>query len=175
MKKGFFSTLKWLCKTIAMFIAALFILFAEWGWEPLKKLAFKLTRWPLWKQLSLWVGRLPPYGALASFVIPFVIEKAVELLGLLAIVHKYPTEGIILIVLSKVIGTALIAWVYQLTEPQLLQIPWFSRLHARWIPWKNKVIAVVKESTVWRTAKTFTHDCKKYLQRIKDKIKNLFR
>lgn len=171
-------SLKWLLRNIGAVILAIIIIFQEWGWEPLKKVFLLFARWPFWQRFSQWICQLPPYGALAFFVFPLIIDKLVELLGLLAIFYNHPIRGTILIILSKVIGTALIAWVYQLTEHQLLKISWFARFHAWWIPWKNYLVTTVKATPFWQTATKFARNSKQmvmpYLLATKNWISKLF-
>ena len=61
--------------------------------------------------------------------------------------------GIGVIVAAKVGGTALLAWLFQLIQPALMQLPWFARFYARWTGWKAELLAWVRASAVWRTAR----------------------
>ena len=46
-------------------LAALLILFEEWGWEPLQRVLARIARWPGFRWLDAAIRRLPPYAALA--------------------------------------------------------------------------------------------------------------
>ncbi|WP_214278752.1 hypothetical protein, partial [Escherichia coli] len=50
---------------------------------------------------------------------------------------------------------ALLAWLFQLIQPALMQLPWFARFYARWTRWKAELLAWVRASAVWRTARAF--------------------
>lgn len=160
MIKVIFKGIKKCLYSIGIVFVALFVIFQEWGWEPLKKLFVWLLRWPLWQKVSNYIASLPPYGALACFSIPIMVDEAIKIIGLLQIVQGHGIRGSIIIVLAKILGTALVAWIYQITESKLLQIPWFARFHAWWIPWKNELVAKVKSSTFWQRGHVIVHASK---------------
>jgi hypothetical protein len=37
-----------------------------------------------------------------------------------------------------------------LTQPALMQLPWFASLYVRWTVWKDALIARVRASAAWR-------------------------
>jgi hypothetical protein len=45
-----------------------------------------------------------------------------------------------------------VARLFTLTQPALMQMPWFARLYGRWKPWKDALIARVKGSPMWRAS-----------------------
>jgi hypothetical protein len=57
------------------------------------------------------------------------------------------------IVLAKVAGTALLARIFQLTQPSLMRLPWFARVYTRWVAWKAVLVEQVRASWVWRSAR----------------------
>ena len=50
-------------------IAAIVILFEEWLWDDLQRLAAAIGRLPLFRQIESLIAGLPPYAALAIFEI----------------------------------------------------------------------------------------------------------
>ena len=54
-------------------VAALLLLFEEWGWRPLSNFVARLARFPLWAKVELWIAGLPPYGALVTLAVPSAI------------------------------------------------------------------------------------------------------
>jgi len=55
-------------------------------------------------------------------------------------------------VVAKVLGTALVGRLFVLVEPQLQQFAWFARALAWWRATKDRVMAAVRESRLWRGA-----------------------
>lgn len=129
---------------------ALLLLFEEWGWEPLARLFGRLRALPLWARIEQWVQRLPPYGALVAFCTPAAALFPIKLLALYFIGEGQAMLGFALIVAAKIVGTAIVARLFQLTQPTLMQLPWFARWYGRWKRWKDGLIAWVTESEGWR-------------------------
>jgi hypothetical protein len=50
-------------------------------------------------------------------------------LALLSITHGHPTLGLAIVLVAKVLGTALVARIYALTRRSLLSLDWFQRYH----------------------------------------------
>ncbi len=61
--------------------------------------------------------------------------------------------GLLLVVAAKVVGTALLARLFHLTQPALMQLAWFARLYGRWAVWKAGVLARVRASWAWRVGR----------------------
>lgn len=133
-------------------LAALVLLFEEWGWEPLAGLLAKLARLPLFAWLERQIRSLPPWGAVAVFTTPVVILFPVKLLALFLIGQGHALMGVGVLLGAKVLGTAVVARLFTLTQPALMQLAWFGRWYPRWKAWKDRIIAQVKASAVWRAA-----------------------
>ncbi len=132
---------------------ALVILFEEWGWEPLQRALARLGQLPVLRQLEALVQRLPPYAALAVFLLPALLLLPVKLMVLALIAQGQKLPGLVLIVLAKLVGTAVVARLFALTRPALLTLAWFARVHGRWMVWKEGLLTWVRASWAWRTAR----------------------
>lgn len=143
------SPLRWL-KNVGTLLLALLILFEEWGWEPLQAALGRLARLPVLARLERWVERLPPAGALVAFFVPALGLLPVKIGALWLIGIGHPGLGLALIVAAKVIGTAIVARLFRLTQPALMTLPWFARLHARWLAWKARMLALARATALWR-------------------------
>lgn len=131
-------------------VLALVLIFEEWGWEPLSRLLGYLARLPLWARMERFIAGLPPYGALVAFFAPALMLLPVKLLALYWISHGHTVLGIAVVLAAKMLGTAAVARLFTLTQPALMQMPWFARLYGRWKPWKDALIAQVKATPVWQ-------------------------
>ena len=139
-------------RTPFIWIAALLILFEEWGWEPLARLVGKLARLPMFARLERHIAALPPYGALVVYCVPALLMLSVKLTALYWISLGYSTLGVATIVVAKIAGTAIVARLFQLTQPALITLPWFAALYRRWSIWKATVVSAVRGSAVWQAA-----------------------
>ena len=129
---------------------ALLILFEEWGWEPLARALHKLSRLPIWAHLENGLRALPSWAAMMVFFAPMLLLLPVKLLGLFLLGEGHAKSAVILLLVAKVVGTATLAWLFQLLEPALMRIPVFARWYPRWKAWKDRVLAVVRQSRPWR-------------------------
>ncbi len=134
-------------------IFALLILFEEWGWEPLRRAFAVLARLPLVRRLETWLPGLPPYAALVVLLLPSLLILPVKLLALWLVAQGRVLLGVAVIVAAKLVGTALLAWLFHLIQPALMRLAWFARGYGRWTAWKTELLAWVRASEVWRTAR----------------------
>ncbi|RZI99185.1 MAG: hypothetical protein EOP39_25105 [Rubrivivax sp.] len=160
MLKALFAPLRWLFRVV---LAAL-ILFEEWGWEPLRRVFALIAKLPVIRQFEALLKRLPPRWAFVVLVLPSLLILPVKLLAVWLVAEGRVALGVGLVILAKLIGTALLAWLFQLIQPALMQLRWFARLHGRWTAWKADLLAWVRASAVWRSARA-----------IKLRVKRLFR
>ena len=142
----------YLLRGLATVVIALLILFEEWGWAPLQGLLTRLGRLPLLRQLERLIRRLPPRAALVLFLLPALLLLPVKLAALALIVRGKPLLGALVIVVAKLLGTAVVARLFTLTQPALLQMPWFARLYLRWMGWKAALLLSVRMSWAWHKA-----------------------
>jgi hypothetical protein len=136
-------------------VLALLILLEEWGWRPLADLLGRLTRWRPWARLETAIARLPPYAALVAFVLPSALLLPLKFLALYLIAKGQFVLAGLLFAGAKVAATALVARLFMLTQPALLQIGWFAWLYDRFIPWKDALEEYVRASYVWRVARVW--------------------
>ncbi|UXH78534.1 hypothetical protein [Roseateles amylovorans] len=149
MLKLMFASLRGLLRVVL----ALIILFEEWGWEPLQRAMAALGRLPVFRHLEAALRRLPPYVALVVFCLPYLTLLPVKLLALWLIGMGHTGLGVAVIVLAKVLGTAILARLFALTQPALMRLAWFARWYGRWIVWKQALLHWVRTSAVWRSAR----------------------
>jgi hypothetical protein len=83
-----------------------------------------LGKLPVLHSIENWARRLPPYGALALFLVPSVVLFPLKMLALYWLASGQKILGISTIFAAKVMGTALVARIFQLTREALLTIGW---------------------------------------------------
>lgn len=160
-----FKTLLAPLRGVVRLVLALVILFEEWGWEPLQRVMAAIGRLPVLRQLEAVVRRLPPYLALVVFFLPGLMLLPIKLLALWLIGIGRPGLGLSVIVLAKVVGTAVVARIFALTQPALMSLPWFARLYGRWTAWKESLLVWVRASAVWRSARAIKLRIRRVLRR----------
>lgn len=144
-------------------IAALILLFEEWGWQPLSNFLARLARYPLWAKLELFIAGLPPYGALLALAIPSAVLIPAKLLGVYFLTTGHFISAGVVIFLAKITSTALIARVFLLTKPALMQIGWFARAYEVFVPWRDALFARIRASWVWRYSRVVKWRVRNYV------------
>lgn len=129
---------------------ALVIVFEEWGWEPLQRVAAAVARLPPLAWLERRIARLSPVASLVVFVLPSLALLPVKLAALWLIGNGHAGLGLVLVLLAKLVGTAVLARLFALTRPALMRMPWFARLYARWTAYKDALLVWVRASWAWR-------------------------
>ena len=160
------NLLKRILQGIALAPLALFLLFEEWGWQPLAAGFAALGRLPVWRQLERLIIRLPPWAALLAFGIPVLVLVPVKLLALFLLGKGHLGMGLSLVISAKIAGTALAARLFQLTEPALKQLGWFSRAYPPWKAWKDRMLRQVRVSWPWRLGRRLKHRARAVLVRL---------
>jgi hypothetical protein len=152
-------------------LAALILLFEEWGWQPLSSLLARLARFPLWAKLELFIAGLPPYGALVALAIPSAVLIPAKLVGVYFLTTGHLISAGVVIFLAKIASTALITRVLILTKPALMQIGWFARGYEVFVPWKDALFACIRASWAWRYGRVVKWRARNYTREAWEKLK----
>jgi hypothetical protein len=162
---AFWQAARPILRTILQMLLALIIVFEEWGWQPLANLLGRLARWQPWAAVETAIARLPPYAALIVFALPTALLLPLKFLALFLIARGQVVLAGLLFIAAKVIATALIARLFLLTQPALMQIGWFARSYDTVMPWKDTLVETVHNSFVWRVARIWKERARRLVMR----------
>ena len=130
-----------------LILLALVFLFEAWLWEHLRPIVawvVDLVAWDRLKaRLARLIERLPPYAVLVVFVIPFILLLPLKFLELYFIVHRQWVATILVLVLAKLVGLGVTAFIFEVTRPKLLQMAWFRWLYELMLFWLAKAHELV--------------------------------
>ena len=132
---------------------------------PLQRLLARIGRWPGLRWVEGWVRSLPPWAAVAVFALPTTLLLPIKLLALWAMGRGHVALGVLVIMLAKVIGTAVVARLFALTHPALMQLRWFAWTHAHWMRLKTTVLVRARASWAWRMARVAKRQCRRWWHR----------
>jgi hypothetical protein len=135
-------------------IVAVILLFEEWGWVPLAALISRLARLPFWAYLERKIAQLSPWGALLVLGLPTLALVPVKLLALYFLGRGQALMGVSILIAAKLLGTAVLAHLFQITQPALMQLSWFAIWYPRWKTWKDALMNRMRASTLWRTGRS---------------------
>lgn len=150
-------------------LLALVLLFEEWGWKPLAAALSWLARFRLIARAEALVSRLPPYPSLVVFALPSAILFPVKLGAIALLAGGHVIKAGLLLAAAKVTSTALVARLFVLTRPQLMQIGWFARAYDWFVPWKEALFARVRASFAWRYGRMLKSQVRRVLRRLRDR------
>ncbi len=151
--------------------AALVLIFEEWGWKPLSQALAWLARFRLVAKLEAVIARLPPYAALFVFALPTAILFPLKLLAVWLVANEQVLAATLLFLGAKVASTALVARLFVLTRPALMQIGWFARAYTLFVPWKDRMFAAIRATWVWRTGRVVKAGVRRALRQAVDRWK----
>jgi len=130
-----------------LILLALVFLFEAWLWEHLRPIVAWVVSHVVWQRLrarlAALVDRLPPYAVLVVFIVPFILLLPLKFLEVYFIVHRQWIAAILVLVLAKLLGLGVTAFIFEVTRPKLLQLAWFRWLYALLLDWLAKAHALV--------------------------------
>lgn len=151
--------------------AALVLLFEEWGWKPLAEALGWLARFRLVQRIEAWIAGLPPYAALAVFALPATVLFPLKLVALWLLARGMVIVAGALFVGAKIASTALVARIFMLTRPALMQIGWFARAYALVVPWQEAMFAAIRASWAWRYGRIIKARAVKTIRTVYDRLR----
>src|SRR5436305_4703106 len=114
-------------------LLALFFLIEAWLWDHLRPLVAVVVNVIAWDKLkarlAALVEWLPPWAVLIVFVIPFIVLLPLKFAEVYFLVHRQWFAAILVLVLAKLLGLGVTAFIFDVTKPKLLQMAWFRWLY----------------------------------------------
>jgi hypothetical protein len=144
------------CKKLFMppmvILAAAILFFEEWLWNRLTKFMAWAARARVFRWLEARLAVLPPYGAMAVFLVPGAMLLPVKLAALWLMARGHPAGGLLIIVAAKVVGTAIVARIFAVCRPALLTVRWFRRLYEWLLRLQTRLYGAIRAMPAWATA-----------------------
>ncbi|WP_174774504.1 hypothetical protein [Chromobacterium paludis] len=131
-------------------LLAAIIVFEECAWDELAGAMAWLGRWPPLAWLEQRIAACSPRVALALFLLPALGLLPVKLAALFLIEQGHALLGLLVILLAKLVGTAVVARLFMLTRPALMRVPWFVRWYQRFHRCRAWVFDRLHASLPWR-------------------------
>ena len=128
-------------------LLAIIFLIEAWLWDHLEPIvaravaALPLRAFKTW--LAERVDSLSPAMTLIVFVVPVIPLFPLKLVGFWLLMHDYWTSAVFTILFAKFLGVGVTAFVFDVTRPKLLEMPWFERLYDFIMALRTKAKAMV--------------------------------
>ena len=117
-------------------LLALVFLIEAWLWDHLEPVVARIVAMIPLRAFKAWlaagVARLSPMLTLLVFLAPVVLLFPVKLLEVWLLANQYWISAVVLIVAMKFIGVGIAAFIFDVTKPKLLQMPWFVSVY-EWV------------------------------------------
>jgi hypothetical protein len=133
-------------------VLAVAFLVEAWLWDHLKPVVARIVDFVPWDRLKAHLAArietLSPTATLAVFLVPLVVLCPIKLLEFGLLAHRRWVSAIIVLVLTKMIGLGVTAFIFDVTRQTLLQIPWFHRLYTTvmWLrDWAHGIVDPIKQ------------------------------
>lgn len=114
-------------------LLALIFLIEAWLWDHLEPVVARIVAMIPLRAFKAWlaarVAQLSPMATLLVFLAPVVLLFPLKFLEVWLIANHYWISAIALIVGGKFVGVGIFAFIFEVTKPKLLQMPWFVRLY----------------------------------------------
>lgn len=134
-----------------LILLAIVFLIEAWLWSHLEPIVeWIVARIPLRAlklKLAAAIEALPPAATLIVFIVPAVLLFPFKLLGLWLLAHKYWLSAGLVLVLAKLVGVGVTAFVFEATRPKLLRMAWFRWLYEQvlaWLAWAHRLVDPIK-------------------------------
>src|SRR5215212_3004646 len=128
-------------------LLALVFLFEAWLWEHLRPLVAWVVHLIAWERLKARVAdaieHLPPYPTLLIFFIPVILLFPLKLLGLWMLAHGSWLGATAVLAVAKVVSMGVMAFIFDVTRPKLLQLAWFRWFYQHMLVWLAKAHALI--------------------------------
>src|SRR3954464_11291973 len=128
-------------------LLAIFFLVEVWLWDHLRPIiawAVNLVAWDRLKlRLAVLIEELPPWAVLIVFVVPFIVLLPLKFLEVYFLVHRQWLGAIVVLVLAKLLGLGVTAFIFDVTPPKLLQMVWFRWAYGLVLYWLGRAHALI--------------------------------
>jgi hypothetical protein len=133
-------------------VLALLFLAEAWLWRHLEPIVARIVNLVPWGRLKVWLAKLiedlPPWAALGVFIVPFIVLAPLKFFEVYFLATGNWLALIALLIVAKLIGVGVTAFVFDVTRDKLLQMAWFLKLYL-WVldvvQWAHTITEPVRE------------------------------
>lgn len=133
-------------------LLALIFLAEAWLWDHLEPLVARVVKLVPWGRFKEWLTRgiedLPPWATLIVFVVPFILLLPLKFLEVYLLATHQWLAACVVLILAKLVGLGVTAFIFDVTRDKLLQMAWFRRVYEWFLwarVWAHGITAPVRE------------------------------
>jgi hypothetical protein len=140
------SMMRRLLQPFWVLLAVIFLIEA-WLWDHLEPIVARVVALIPLRAFKQWladrVDTLSPMMTLVVFAVPVIPLFPLKLVGLWLLTHEYWLSAVVTIILAKLLGVGVTAFIFDVTRSKLLEMPWFERLYGFIMGLRAKATALV--------------------------------
>lgn len=114
-------------------LLALIFLAEAWLWDRLEPVVARVVAWIPLRAFKRWlaerIAHLSPPLTLLVFLVPALLLFPLKLLAIWLLAHHNWIGAALVIVFGKLLGVGVAAFVFDVTRPKLMQMPWFRKTY----------------------------------------------
>jgi hypothetical protein len=122
-----------------------------------------VARWPVVARFEAWLVTLPPWGAVLAFALPSIIILPVKVSALWFAAHHRFALATASVVLGKILATAILARLYRILRPTMMQLRWFAWADTKFFAWRDWAYAFVRSLPAWQQARALIEKVRAWL------------
>lgn len=128
-------------------LLAVIFLIEAWLWDHLEPIVARVVALIPLRAFKQWlaerVDTLTPAMTLIVFAVPVLPLFPLKLVGLWLLANQYWITACVVIVLGKLVGVGVTAFIFDVTRTKLLQMAWFRKLYEFIMALRAKAAALV--------------------------------
>ncbi|WP_184253396.1 hypothetical protein [Rhodopseudomonas rhenobacensis] len=129
------------------FLLAVAFLIEAWCWDHLEPIVARIVALIPLRQFKAWLAQristLSPAMTLPVFLVPVAPLYPLKLLALALIAQGQIVAGVAMFAFLQVVGLGVVAFIFDVTKPKLLQMRWFAAAYRWLIELRDKARALV--------------------------------
>jgi hypothetical protein len=125
-----------------------------------------VARWPLIARFEAWLISLPPWAAVFTFALPSIIILPVKVSALWFAAHHRFALATGSVVLGKILATAILARLYRILRPTMMQLRWFAWADTQFFAWRDWAYGFVRSLPAWQRAKALIERVRAWLAQL---------
>jgi hypothetical protein len=114
-------------------LLAVIFLIEAWLWDHLEPIVARVVELIPLRAFKQWlaerVDTLSPAMTLIVFIVPVIPLFPLKLVGFWLLAHEYWLSAIATILFAKIVGVAILAFIFDVTRSKLLEMRWFEALY----------------------------------------------
>jgi len=122
-----------------------------------------VARWPVIARFEAWLVTLPPWGAVLAFALPSIVILPVKVSALWFAAHHRFALATASVVLGKILATAILARLYRILRPTMMQLRWFAWADTKFFAWRDWAYAFVRSLPAWQQARALIEKVRAWL------------